>query len=258
MSDSTSHPKNKLTILAQPGIWVCAGIFLYIIASLSACGGKKGDAVRSDIDSLPYTSVTKDVNSLISDSGITKYKLEAPVWYTYDKPEQEWRFPQGLVVEQFDTLFNTQASIKADTAIYHQSRKLWELIGNVEVVNREGLQFRGHSLFWDESAALVYSNEPTVIIPRDGQLIESKYGFRSNQDFTRYELYASTGHVDVEDKPLAPNDSLPEVPQPTAPPATQPKTQARTQPKARFSTSPAAQSATQPASKMKQELQPTR
>lgn len=194
-------------MLAQTHIVVCAGIFLYITASLSACGGKKSDTILSDIDSLPYSSLTRDVSSLISDSGITKYKLESPIWYTYDTPEPYWYFPEGMYVEQFDTLFTTQASIKADTAYYYQSKKLWQLIGNVEVLNREGGRFFGNSLFWDEQLQEVYSHEQTLIIPEPGQLIESKYGFRSNQSMTRYELYSSYGHVDVEDKSMPPANS---------------------------------------------------
>ncbi len=206
MSDKSSqHRISK--ILAQPVIWVCAGIFLYITASLSACGSKRSDTILSDIDSLPYTSLTRDVSSLISDSGITKYKLEAPIWYTYDQPEAFWYFPEGMYVEQFDTLYTTQASIKADTAYYYQSKRLWQLVGNVEVLNREGGRFFGNSLFWDEQIQEVYSYEHTLIIPEPGQLIESKYGFRSNQSMTRYELYSSYGHVDVEDKPITPTDS---------------------------------------------------
>lgn len=211
MSDISSRYIYK-RILAQPSIWVCAGILFYITFSLSACKSKKGDTLIKEVDSLPYTMLTRDISSLISDSGITKYKLEAPIWYTYSEPEAKWYFPEGLYVEQFDTLFQIKASIKADTAYYYQDRKLWELIGNVEVLSREGQRYYGHTLFWDEEQAEVYSHEHTTIIPSSGQLIESKYGFKSNQNMTRYELYSSSGHVDVEDKPLTPTDSTAMVP----------------------------------------------
>lgn len=206
MIDRKGHPKQLM--LAQPIFWACAGIFLYVFLSLSACKKREGDAVVSSIDSLSYTSVTKSVETLISDSGITKYKLTAPIWYTYDQPQKHWYFPEGLYVEQFDTLFMIQASIKADTAYYHQDRKLWELIGNVEVLNREGQRYFGNSLYWDENAAEVYSHEKSLIVPADGQLIESEYGFRSNQSMTRYVLYSSHGHMDFEDKPMESPDSI--------------------------------------------------
>lgn len=208
-------------MLAQPCIWVCAGIFLYISASLSACGGKKSDTVTLEVDSFPYTSITRDVSSLISDSGVTKYKLESPVWYTYEQPEAYWYFPEGMYVEQFDTLYAKQASIKADTAYYYQTRKLWKLIGNVEVLNREGGRFFGNSLFWDEQVEEVYSLESTLIIPQPGQEIQSQFGFRSNQSMTRYELYSSHGHLDVDDSPTP---TPPVTPTGTTPPPTIPDT----------------------------------
>lgn len=179
----------------------------YLLFSFSSCRTRKSDTLQSDLDSIPYTSLTRHVQTLISDSGITRYKLEAPIWYTYDQPESYWLFPEGLYVEQFDTLFHIQASIKADSAIYFQSRKLWELRGNVRVLNREGQRFYSESLYWDEAEATVYSHDYIKIIRGMGQLIESKFGFRSNQDMTRYELYSSHGHVDVRDQQM-PRDSV--------------------------------------------------
>ena len=180
----------------------------YLLFSISACRARKSDALQSDLDSIPYTSVTRAVQTLISDSGVTRYKLEAPIWYTYEQPESYWLFPDGIYVEQFDTLFHIQASIKADSAIYFQNKKLWELRGNVRVLNREGQRFYSESLFWDEAEAEVYSHDYIKIIRGMGQLIESKYGFRSNQNMTRYELYSSHGHLDVHDGQMAPKDSI--------------------------------------------------
>ena len=44
-------------------------------------------------------------------------------------------------MEKFDTLFQTEASIKADTAYYYDKKGLWELIGNVEVESLQGEHF---------------------------------------------------------------------------------------------------------------------
>ena len=67
-------------------------------------------------------------------------------------------FPRGIYVEKFDTLFQTEASIKADTAYYYDKKGLWELIGNVEVESLQGEAFwdfpivlgpeAGEGLFW--------------------------------------------------------------------------------------------------------------
>lgn len=197
--------------------------FLYLLFSVSACNNSKGDALKGQIDTLDFESCTTGVNTLISDSGVTKYKLVADAWYTYTTPEKKWYFPQGLYVEQFDTLMTTEASIKADTAYYYESKQLWYLVGNVHVMSREGEVFDSNSLYWDQKAEEVYSHEYIRIEKPGGQMLEGKYGFKSNQSMTRYTIFSSSGHLDVEDKPLPadsiPKDSLPAILPPPPPSA---------------------------------------
>ena len=152
-----------------------------------------------DIDTVLYTTFTTDVNTLISDSGITKYKLQAKYWYTYEKPERKWSFPEGLHLEQFDEGFNIEASVDADTAYYYQDRKLWELKNNVRVLNRSGQHFYAQTLYWDEANQEVYSHDPVRIERSQGEYLYAEYGFKSNQSMTKYELYSSSGHMDVAD-----------------------------------------------------------
>lgn len=201
-------------------------LFCFILL-LGGCEKKASDVVTSDIDTVLYTTFTTDVHTLISDSGITKYKLEAKYWYTYDKPEKKWVFPEGIYLEQFDTSFNIEASVEADTAYYYQDRKLWELKNNVKVLNRDGQHFFAETLYWDEANEEVYSRDPVRIERGKGEYLYAKYGFKSNQAMTKYELYSSSGHMDVEDdadaSPMTPPTGPGSVaPSPVAPP-TMPK-----------------------------------
>ena len=50
-------------------------------------------------------------------------------------------------MEKFDTLFNIEASLKADTAYNYEKKGLWKLIGNVRVENLEGKKFETSLLF---------------------------------------------------------------------------------------------------------------
>ncbi len=194
--------------LVHPSLWWCACFFVYFLVSVTACGPKRSDLLDGGTDTLAFTTMTENVYTLISDSGITKYKLQTKVWYTFDAPESKWYFPEGLYVEQFDTLFNIEASIQADTAYYYQDKNLWELKGNVKLLNREGQRFFAKTLFWDEKDEDVYSHDSVRIERPGGEFLTSKYGFKSNQSMTRYELYSSSGHLDVEDKPVARVDSV--------------------------------------------------
>lgn len=184
-----------------------------LLVSLGGCGRKRSSLGHLDIDSIGYTSVTTDIVTFISDSGVTKYKMVTDLWITRDEPEELWVFPEGLYLEQFDTLFQKQASIVADTAYYHVSQKLWELKDNIHILNHEGTQFFGNHLYWDEEQELVYSHDSIRIIRGPGEELRSRYGFRGNQYMTKYELYDSAGHMDVREEGQdadgsAPADSL--------------------------------------------------
>ena len=113
-----------------------------------------------------------DVSSLISDSGITRYRLKAKEWQIYGKAaEPHWYFPEGIYVEKFDTLFQTEASIKADTAYYYDKKGLWEL--------------------------KVYSDK-FMRIEQEDKIITG-IGFESNQDMTQYKIFNSQGIFPVSD-----------------------------------------------------------
>lgn len=191
-------------------VW-CASFLLILTLCAGACFHKGADVVDNHNAETPtYTTMTTSVNTLISDSGITRYKLQSKVWYTYDSPEEYWHFPEGIYVEQFDTLFNIKASISADTAYYYQDKNLWLLKENVKILNKEGQRFFAKTLYWDEKKQEIYSVDSITIQRSEGELLKSKYGFKSNQDMTKYELYSSSGHLDVKSEPSlpAPSDSL--------------------------------------------------
>ena len=108
-------------------------------------------------------------------------------------------FPEGIYVEKFDTLFHTEASIKADTAYYYDKKGLWELIGNVEVESLQGEHFETSQLFWDQKQEKVYSDK-FMRIEQEDKIITG-IGFESNQDMTQYKIFNSQGIFPVSDAP---------------------------------------------------------
>ena len=58
------------------------------------------------------TMFTRNVSTLISDSGVTQYKIVAPVWYVYDEADTPyWHFPEGLYLRKYDRKFNVIATV---------------------------------------------------------------------------------------------------------------------------------------------------
>lgn len=174
-----------------------------------ACSGKnKGlaDAV-SEGDTLPGMK-SLGVTTLISDSGITRYKIITEEWTIFDKKNPPyWAFEKGVYLEKFDTLFHIDASIKSDTAYYYEKKKLWELKGNVQIRSQRGDKFETQLLYWDEKKKKVYSDK-FIQIEQEDKIITG-YGFESNQELTEYEIKNSTGIFTVEDKAPA-NSQMPD------------------------------------------------
>ena len=132
------------------------------------------------------------VNTLISDSGVIKYKIVTERWdvNTVRQPSR-WTFICGIFLEQFDEKFNIQAYIQADTAWYYDQLKLWELRGRVRVRNVNGLRFTSEELFWDGIKHEFYSNKFSRVVSPE-RTLQGTY-FRSDERMIKYTVSNSKG-----------------------------------------------------------------
>lgn len=177
-----------------------------------ACSGKDKNLAEAitERDSLPSMR-SLGVTTLISDSGITRYKIITEEWTVFDKKNPPyWAFEKGVYLEKFDSLFRIDASIKADTAYYYEKKKLWELRSNVSIRNLKGDKFDTELLFWDEKKEEIYSDKYIRIEQEDKTI--TGYGFESNQELTEYQIRNTTGIFTVEDNSATmnttPKDSI--------------------------------------------------
>jgi Protein of unknown function (DUF1239). len=180
-----------------------------------SCG--KGDNVIStvslDTEIIP-TVHSVDVVSLISDSGVTRYRFLSKIWDMYSNDTAPyWYFPEGIYLEQFDSIFNVKGYIKADTAYYYQKEQLWHVIGNVHIQNLEGWKFNTSELYWNESEPphsinAIYTDSIVTIDKNDGEGLIVSYGIKSNQSMTKYRFYGNSMEFIVNEEVASPNDSI--------------------------------------------------
>ena len=132
------------------------------------------------------------VNTLISDSGVIKYKIVTERWdvNTVKNPPR-WTFEKGIFMEQFDEQFHVEGYIYADTAWYYDQQKLWELRGRVRILNVNGLRFNSEELFWDGIRHEFYSHKFSRVITPE-RTMEGTY-FRSDEHMAHYEVSNSVG-----------------------------------------------------------------
>ncbi len=139
-----------------------------------------------------------EVSTVVSDSGVTRYRINTQEWIIYDKAEVPyWEFPEGIHLEKFDTKLNVDAEIQSNYAIYYDKKRLWDLRDSVKAVNLEGERFECNRLFWDEISEKVYSDDSIKITQKDKIIIG--YGFESNQSLTKYVIRRPIGIFPLEE-----------------------------------------------------------
>lgn len=179
-----------------------------VLLFICSCSGKKknlGEAI-TERDSLPVMD-THDVTTLISDSGVTRYRITTPRWQVFDRKQPpHWAFEEGIHLEKFDTLFQVEASIDADTAYYYNKEELWKLMGHVDIKNLKGERFNTELLYWDQRKKKIYSDR-FIRIEQPDRIITG-HGFESNQEMTIYTIHQTEGIFYVDQATQQPADTL--------------------------------------------------
>lgn len=173
-----------------------AAAMVLLLPSCSNGDEKVGPDI-GERDSLP-TLKSIGVSTLISDSGVIRYKIISEDWYIYEKKDPpHWSFEKGLFIERFDASFLVDAFISCDTAYFYNQQELWELRGRVLVKNLKNETFKTSLLFWDQQARRIYSSAYMEI---DGETRKlSGYNFSSNEQMTDYIIHSSKGQFPLED-----------------------------------------------------------
>lgn len=196
------------------GITTILAVVVMLLLFMASCGKENKEVVDVSFDpENTYTMRTTDVTSLISDSGITRYRMNAKEWLMFGKAKEPFHyFPQGVYVEKFDSLFNVEASIKADTAYYWDKKGLYKLVENVSVLSLEGKRLNTSILFIDQKEDKIHTDKYFEL--QEGEKIITGIGFESNQNMTKYKIFNSKGTFPVSETPrdssrvhTAPGDS---------------------------------------------------
>ena len=166
---------------------------------LSACEEQTEHTAPAinDRDSVS-TMITNGVNTLISDSGLIKYRIVAERWeINQRRNQQRWIFDKGLFMTQFDEKFHVQLYIQCDTAYHFDGLRLWELRGRVHVLTKDGLDFKSEELFYDMNKHEFYSYKYSKLVTPE-RTLQGTY-FRSDENITNYYVSNSKGSFEKGD-----------------------------------------------------------
>lgn len=164
------------------------------------CSNDKPDTIAAIVDrsTLPQLHAL-DISTVISDSGVTRYRISAPIWDIYDKASNPyWEFPKGIHFEKFDMNLKVDANIHARYAKFNENEQLWELKGKVRSTNLQGELFETEQLFWNQREERFYSDS-LIKITQKSHIITG-IGFESNQAMTKYVIKQPQGIFPVDER----------------------------------------------------------
>lgn len=204
--------------MADAGIKHIIPLLLGVIVAMAAMSCQEtvehtAPAVRPQDSVAVMTSY--GVNTLISDSGVIKYRIVTERWEVNQaRNPSRWVFDKGLFLEQFDEKFHVQAYIQCDTAYYFDQQRLWELRSRVRILTKDGLRFSSEELYWDESKHELYSYVFSRLVTPE-RTLQGSY-FRSDERMTHYYVTNSKGSFESEDFTGGGDNTTPTTPADTA------------------------------------------
>lgn len=168
-------------------------IVIFLIAQLWSCREEKKVDISHSLDSSTMpTMATRNISTLISDSGVTQYKIVSPLWNIFDEGDDPyWSFPEGLYLEKFDHDYNVIATVAADSAKFFKNQRLWRLEGEVEMTKAPDELFLSPRLFWDQRRQQLYS-DTFIHIENATHVIEGT-GFESDESLNSYRILHPNG-----------------------------------------------------------------
>ncbi|BDS14115.1 LPS export ABC transporter periplasmic protein LptC [Aureispira anguillae] len=171
------------------------GIFLFLLLN-SACSGNE----MKDLDNITLKDDVgieraEGIELLYSDSSVVRVAIHAPTLLRYiarDTPKQV--FPDGVDADFYNDQHIQTSKMTAKYAEQFEKERKVYLRDSVFIWNNKNEMLETEELIWDEPAEKIYSTK-YVKITTPTQIIEG-YGFKSNLDFTDWEIYNVSGQME--------------------------------------------------------------
>jgi len=140
----------------------------------------------------------KTIESYLSQSGIMKAKLIAPLMYRYQRDTVFTEFPNTLHVDFYDDSVRVESWLTAKYGIYYDNLNKVFLRDSVMVINKDGDTLRTPELWWDQNMQKFYTDKPSRIDGKDKH-IYCRDGIDAPQDMKVFTCHFPTGPFNLKE-----------------------------------------------------------
>ncbi len=137
---------------------------------------------------------SSDGEILYSDSARLKVRIEYDTMIRFlDQTDPKDVFPLGVTVSFYDDNEEISSILTAKKAERIPRKNQVIATDSVHLISKNGEELLTNELIWDELKKEIYTNK-FVKLTRPGEIIYS-FGFKANQEFTKYEIKAISGKL---------------------------------------------------------------
>ena len=189
------------------GVTTTLGVVVMLVLSACSSSLKNNAELTGSGDSIVVMK-SYDVVTLVSDSGVTRYRVETPEWLVYEKLERPcWMFPQGIHLEQLNTSMQVYSIVESKHAVYYVNDDIWVLSDSVRATNVDNEYFETNKLVVEQRKDSIYTDQFVKVTQKDRVI--TGIGMRSNQRLTRYVIEKTQGIIPIDEKEDTATDSIP-------------------------------------------------
>jgi len=140
----------------------------------------------------------KTVESYLSQAGVMKAKLTAPLMYRYQRDTIFTEFPNTLHVDFYDDSVRVESWLTANYGIYYDNLNKVFLRDSVMVINKDGDTLRTPELWWDQNMQKFYTDKPARLDGKDKHLTGTQ-GLEATQDLRSIQFKYPIGPFDIKE-----------------------------------------------------------
>ncbi|MDF2384140.1 LPS export ABC transporter periplasmic protein LptC [Nostoc ellipsosporum NOK] len=159
-----------------------ASSFIAVCWGLLSCENSQSEVdVWTKKRSLPEEA--RNMESYLSQNGLLKAKLTAPLMLRWSGDSLLTEFPNSLHVDFFDDSARIESKVDSKYGIYYENLAKVYLRDSVLVTSVKGDSLWCHDLWWDQNRKIFYS-DTTAIYKAPGRDITGTKGIEATQDFS--------------------------------------------------------------------------
>jgi LPS export ABC transporter protein LptC len=140
----------------------------------------------------------KDIVSYLSQTGVMKAKLTAPLMYRYESDTVYAEFPHSLHVDFYNDSTQIESWLDAKYGKYFENLNKVYLRDSVVAINIKGDTLKCPELWWDQNQQKFYTDKYAQLHTKDKHIYGGK-GLEASQDFRDVIFKEPTGTVLVSD-----------------------------------------------------------